>query len=158
MSRRRTSSTPNLSFECVVDSLNELFPGGAEYRAVQFVLPVCPAPAPRPRFTRDGYAYSPKTYVTWRGQVKPHVPALRPVISDLPCALALDLVMPPYKTVNTPWPKGDIDNYAKAIFDIVTSKGCIWKDDIQVNVGLIRKRFCEDGEEPHAHVYIREVP
>jgi hypothetical protein len=49
------------------------------YRAVWFVLPVKPMPAPRAKFTRDGYSYSPKPYVTWRGQVSPHIPHRAPL-------------------------------------------------------------------------------
>jgi len=114
-------------------------------------------PAPRPKFTRDGYAYSDKRYVTWRGQVAKHIPKLEPIISGLPCAVALDLVLPPYKTVKTPWPKGDVDNFAKAVFDIITKKEHIWKDDMQINLTIVQKRFAVGNEVSHAAVYIREI-
>ncbi len=149
--------TTSPSFDLLRDAVNGMYASGTGYRAVVFVLPVAPMPAPRPKFTRDGYAYSPKPYVTWRGQVGPHIPKLEPIISDVPCAVALDLVLPPYKTVKTPWPKGDVDNYAKAVFDIVTKKKHIWKDDVQVNLCVIQKRFCVGDETPHASVYIREI-
>jgi Holliday junction resolvase RusA-like endonuclease len=77
--------------------------------------------------------------------------------TGLRCAIALDLVLPPYKTVKTPWPKGDIDNYEKAVWDIITKKKHIWKDDIQVCLSLTNKRFADDHETPHAAVYIREI-
>jgi Holliday junction resolvase RusA-like endonuclease len=89
--------------------------------------------------------------------VSPHIPKLEPIITGLRCAIALDLVLPPYKTVKTPWPKGDIDNYEKAVWDIITKKKHIWKDDIQVCLSITGKRFTEDGEDPHAAVYIREI-
>jgi len=66
-------------------------------------------------------------------------------------------VLPPYKTVKTPWPKGDIDNYEKAIWDIITKGGHIWKDDVQVCLSSTNKRFTEGEEKPHAQVYIREM-
>lgn len=151
-------ATMSPSFKGLVDGLNDLLDyGDGVYRAVSFVLPVAPMPAPRPKFTRDGYAYSPKPYVTWRGQCRPHIPKLEPYIAGLRCAVALDLVLPPYKTVNTPWPKGDIDNYEKAVWDIITKGGHIWKDDVQVCLALTGKRFTINDERPHAQVYIREM-
>lgn len=148
----------NPSFEDLVDALNSLarYRGGEPYRAVRFVLPVQPMPAPRPKFTHDGYAYSPKPYVTWRGNVAPHIPKLEPTITGVRCAVALGLVLPPYKTVATPWPKGDVDNFEKSVYDIVTKRGHIWKDDVQICLNITLKRFSEDGESPHAEVYIRE--
>jgi Holliday junction resolvase RusA-like endonuclease len=146
------------SFKELVDLLNaSLDDDDRLYRAVSFVLPVAPMPAPRPKFTRDGYAYSPKAYVTWRGQCRPHIPALEPIISGIRCAIALDLVLPPYKTVKTPWPKGDIDNYEKSVWDIITKAGHIWKDDVQVCLSVTGKRFTVEDEKPHAEVYVREV-
>jgi Holliday junction resolvase RusA-like endonuclease len=157
--------TTSPSFEALKAALNDLLfirrekSGPPPYRAVSFVLPVQPMPAPRPKFTRDGYAYTGKAYVTWRGQVKPHIPALEPIITGLRVGIALDLVLPPYKTVKTPWPKGDIDNYEKAIWDIITKGGLIWKDDIQVCLSITGKRFArlDLDERPHAAVYIREI-
>lgn len=128
-----------------------------DYRALSFTLPVKPMPAPRACFTRDGFAYSPKVYVSWRGTCSKHLPSLEAIITDRRVAVVLDLVLPPYKTVNTPWAKGDIDNYEKALWDLVTRGGGIWKDDVQVCLALSSKRFHTVKEEPHTAVYIREM-
>jgi len=145
------------SFEELVEALNHILEDDGTYRAVSFILPVQPMPAPRPKFTRDGTLYTGKPYVTWRGRVAPHIPKLEPIIAGLRCAIALDLVLPPYKTVSTKWPKGDIDNYEKAVWDIVTRKKYIWKDDVQVCLSITGKRFTSSTEVPHAAVYIREI-
>jgi len=89
--------------------------------------------------------------------VSPHIPALESRIHNRRCGVVLDLALPPYKTVSTPWPKGDNDNYEKAVWDIITKGGPIWKDDVQVCLNLTGKRFITDGEKPHAAVYIREI-
>ena len=148
-------TSPN--FNELVEALDHMLEDDGTYRAVSFILPVKPFPAPRPKHTRDGTMYTPKPYVSWRGQVSPHIPQLEPIIAGLRCAIALDLVLPPYKTVATKWPIGDIDNYEKAVWDIITRKKHIWKDDVQVCLSITGKRFCIDDEKPHAAVYIREI-
>ena len=100
--------------------------------------------------------YFPKPYTIWRGNTMVHVPAMVPLL-DVPVALALDHVCPQYKTVDTQWARGDIDNHAKAIMDVITKSKRIWKDDMQVVLVVERKRFVKSGEKPHTAIYIREV-
>ena len=126
------------------------------FRSVSWVNPHAPMPAPRAKLTRTGLMYYPKLYTVWRGDTMVHVPAMVPLL-DVPVAIALDHVCPPYKTVTTQWARGDIDNFAKAILDVITKSKRIWKDDMQVTFMIERKRFAIIGEKPHTAIYIREV-
>lgn len=159
---RKKAATPaltNPSFDDLVDAVDELASGGPpgrDFKYVRLDLPVKPMPAPRPKATRDGVLYHERAYLTWRGEVARYFSKLEPRIEDVRVAVVLELVLPPYKTVSTPFAKGDNDNYEKAIWDVITKKGHIWKDDIQVCLNITLKRFADEGEEPHAKAYIRE--
>lgn len=154
MARKKRAATPR-SFN-LRDALNGILGKGTGYRSVSFVFPFQPLPAPRPRFTRQGIAYFPKPYQLYKADAAIHVPELVPIL-ETPVAVSLDFVCPPYKTVSTPWPKSDIDNYAKTVLDVITKTGRIWKDDIQVVFSVERKCFTKGDETPHTAIYIREV-
>jgi Holliday junction resolvase RusA-like endonuclease len=64
---------------------------------------------------------------------------------------------PRFKTVDRPCPKGDVDNYAKAVLDVLTKWGGVWDDDNQVTVLTTTKVFVADGEEPHTTITIAEL-
>jgi Holliday junction resolvase RusA-like endonuclease len=52
--------------------------------------------------------------------------------------------------------KPDADNLAKAIMDALTAVG-IWKDDTQVAVLLVTKRYANDPAPPHAVIRVEEL-
>lgn len=85
----------------------------------------------------------------------PHVPEVYPIIEG-PVYVRMELLLPLFKTVVRDLPKGDVDNYAKSVLDLLTSSERVWTDDIQVNHLEIFKRFVRDDEEPACHVFIRE--
>lgn len=64
--------------------------------------------------------------------------------------------MPPFKTVSRDFPRGDVDNYAKSVLDLITKREEIWHDDNQVVTLYTTKRLAVN-EEPHTFVYIREL-
>ena len=53
-----------------------------------------------------------------------------------------------------PLPRGDVDNFAKAVLDAITRSDLIWEDDHQVQACVTGKRFAEIGEEPHTFVMV----
>lgn len=55
------------------------------------------------------------------------------------------------KKITRETPRGDIDNYAKALFDAMTKKG-FWEDDDQIVYTTLSKRYAEVSEEPHITV------
>lgn len=52
---------------------------------------------------------------------------------------------------------GDIDKLCRAILDGLTTAG-IYSDDSRVTTLNATKRWCEQGETPHAHITIQEEP
>lgn len=112
-------------------------------------LPVNPVPAARPKLTRSGKAYYPKTYSKFKGAASK---AMRAAMMEagfhkrLTGPLLVSLVFcveRPGKT-KLQFPKPDVDNYAKAILD--ACNGHIWIDDEQVIALRAEKRWASYGE------------
>ena len=61
---------------------------------------------------------------------------------------------PPRSTRSSP--SFDADNGYKAITDCITKAQTHWKDDDQVTVAIISKRFTNEDEQPHVKVSIFE--
>lgn len=70
--------------------------------------------------------------------------------------VSLDLVCHKPKTTKRSNPRGDIDNYVKAVLDALTKKG-YWVDDDQITVIHAAKRWPDDKEEPHFYVRIEQA-
>lgn len=91
---------------------------------------VPPVPASRPRVTRWGVYYG-KTYKNYREEMdKALPPSARPPLEG-PLAVDVTFYIQKPKTTKRHWPRGDIDNYVKAILDAINGKG-YWVDDDQV--------------------------
>jgi len=67
--------------------------------------------------------------------------------------VTLDIVCHKPKSTKLITPRGDIDNYMKAILDAVTKKG-YWHDDAQVAEINAVKRYAMEHEEPHTNIEI----
>lgn len=61
----------------------------------------------------------------------------------------------PKKPANV-MPIGDVDNYAKAALDAITSAD-IWADDKLVVEMTVRKRYTEGHEQPHTFITIQDA-
>ncbi len=70
--------------------------------------------------------------------------------------VTLDLVAIKPKTTKRANPRGDIDNYIKAVLDALTKKG-YWIDDDQITELRAIKRWPDAHEEPHFTVRIEQV-
>ena len=68
----------------------------------------------------------------------------------------LDLVAVRPKTTKRDNPRGDIDNYIKAVLDALTKKG-YWIDDDQIITIEADKRWPEPKEDPHFTVWIEQA-
>ena len=113
------------------------------------VLSLAPVPAARPRIGKYG-AYYPKTYANWKyaatDMLEPHrmaEPYSHATRVDLLCVISKP------KNPARLWPRGDVDNYAKAVLDAITSSGTYWYDDVCITRLDVTKRYVEPGEEPH---------
>lgn len=69
------------------------------------------------------------------------------------CTVLVEQIVEKPKTSKKMFPRGDVDNYAKAPTDILTSKK-FWMDDDLITGLYTSKRFAEAGEEPRTEVTI----
>lgn len=117
-------------------------------------IPVNPVPCPRPRLTRGGFVYYPKTYRDYKAAAIKHVPELD-VEWDFPLAVHCDFVVCRPKKPTYDYPsRGDLDNFTKTAWDLITTAPGYWKDDRQIVVSTERKRWTKPGEEPHTRIEI----
>ncbi len=105
-------------------------------------------PASRPRVSKYGTYYT-KTYKAFRKEM---AEALKSWSTDpLGGSLLVDITFH-CKTPKKPtklWPRGDIDNYVKGVFDAFN--GIVWGDDDQVTAVRARKVY---SDCPHIYVTI----
>lgn len=71
-----------------------------------------------------------------------------------PLFVRLTSVVQKAKTSKLLWPRGDVDNYAKAPLDAITKAQVLWHDDDQVLELVTSKRFALPGEQPGTHVEV----
>lgn len=123
--------------------------------SLSFSIAVPPVPASRPRVTRWGVYYA-KTYKTW-------MDAAAVALSDVghrvdgPLRVSLLHVVARPKTTQRDYPRGDVDNYAKASLDAITKCERVWDDDDQILELITSKRFATPGEEPHTEVTVWQL-
>jgi Holliday junction resolvase RusA-like endonuclease len=118
-----------------------------------FALEIPPVPASRPRVGRWGVYYS-KTYKAYRKLLEETIVKARRSFGNAPCAVIMEFVVPKPKTTKRLWPRGDGDNYEKALLDGLTQHANIWEDDDQVLVGVWIKRYAEDDEKPGTYATV----
>lgn len=112
-----------------------------------------PVPASRPRVTRWGTYYT-KTYKNWMAEAAKLIPEPRAKLEGN-LEVFVSIVVDKPKTTKRSNPRGDIDNYLKAIFDALTKAG-YWIDDDQITKLEAVKRFTEKDELPHFGVNISQ--
>ena len=124
-------------------------------------IPVPPVPASRPRVLRSGHTYYGKTYARWMSAAERSLRQGAPEQFVLGRAdvsrVLVESVCPLFKTVTRALPKGDVDNYAKAVMDVM-SKVELWGDDKHVEALHSVKRFVRDDEEPFSRVLVTWDP
>lgn len=113
-----------------------------------------PVPASRPRVSKFGTYYSGRYKQYLKHSVAAIPKAGFPLQGDL--GIDMEFVCKKPKTTKRTNPRGDIDNYAKAIMDAITKLG-YWEDDDQVVTATMHKRFAEAEEAPHTRVNIYGV-
>lgn len=119
-----------------------------------------PVPASRPRVRRYGGVYYGKRYTEWREFAERYLPRVEKTYEGM-IHVEMEIVCSPPKTVKRSHPRGDIDNYIKAMLDAMTGtkdnpKG-YWLDDDQIVSMYAMKRFTLEGEEPYIRVTYAEV-
>jgi Holliday junction resolvase RusA-like endonuclease len=98
---------------------------------MKWKFPISPVAASRPRVSKWG-TYFTGTYKQFRADAKPVVlnaiGGWKPTDKQLKVILELYPTRP--KTSKLKYPRPDIDNYIKSIFDLCN--GIIWNDDVQI--------------------------
>lgn len=91
-----------------------------------------PTPASRPRVSRYGTYYG-KNYTKFRKLAEVEIPKVlgrkhKIYPANTPLEVTLVISVPkPRSGSDKAWPRGDVDNYAKGIYD--ACNGLVWKDD-----------------------------
>lgn len=109
-------------------------------------IPVDPVPASRPKVSKFGTYYS-KTYTAWRkaaatfvkSALENHEPETETLI------VTVDVIRKKPRTSKRDYPIGDVDNYVKAVLDVLNEAA--WVDDDQILHITATKRFAEPGEQ-----------
>lgn len=103
-----------------------------------------PSPASRPKVSRYGTYYG-KNYTKFRRQAEIEIPKV--IKNHTPYSLDTPLIVIATSYVNQPptserdWPRGDVDNYAKAILD--SCNGVVWEDDDSILLLVTSKAWSE---------------
>jgi Holliday junction resolvase RusA-like endonuclease len=122
-------------------------------------LAVQPAPASRPRVPRFGRPYYTGSYAEWRKSASDFVRGIKLTKerTEKPLVVVVEQVIEKPRTGKLLYPKGDADNHAKGPLDILTQDQRWWKDDDQVIVLAVFKRYSEAGEQAGSKIDIYEV-
>ena len=109
-------------------------------------FPGTPTTASRPRVTRQGWAYYEKSYKEW-------MKAAHAVLKKMPCAhfpgpvsVLIGIAVKRPKKPTNPFPRGDVDNFAKGPLDALT-KAEVWPDDNVVVKLTVRKWYTTCDED-----------
>ena len=115
-------------------------------------LAINPVPASRPRVERWGVRYN-EPYKSFKEQAKELVAESWPEdVFDDACTVLLEIVKQKPKTTKLAFPKPDIDNFEKAVYDAMSK--LVFKDDSQIQMAVVGKRWTREGEEPHISVTV----
>ena len=119
-------------------------------------FPLKPLPCPRPKIAvRGGYpkAYYPTNYKEWKEKAAALVAEAAANLDgpiDAPVSVEeLSMVTLRPKTTKLPFPKPDIDNLEKSVWDALVSGGLLKDDWLIYRVAEKVKRWTEEGEEEH---------
>ena len=116
---------------------------------IKFTVYGKPQGKARPRFTRQGRAYTPKNTVDYEEQIKQaYIAAGGTLISDTaPISICITARFKKAKTNKMDFPtlKPDADNIAKIVCDGLN--GVAYKDDKQITCLTVDKVWAEDGVE-----------
>lgn len=136
----------------LLDSLRSLFLAAT----LRLTVPVEPMPAPRPRFSKTGFAFMPKEYQLCSAKMLDYFLRQIPpgTVHEGPVALLIESVRTRPKTTKLIIPRGDTDNLAKTPMDALTKAQRAWVDDNQVAVLISTKRWTRPGEAAGVHIYL----
>ena len=121
----------------------------------EITLMITPVPKGRPRARRNGIMYTPKKTADYERDIAKllgHLPAIMGPIG-MSATFVLKRPVKTPKSVTGRFIKagsrGDLDNYIKALLDGCQRAGVVPNDAAVVELGVTRKVYAAQGEEPH---------
>ena len=112
----------------------------------EWVFPISPIAASRPRISKYG-AYYTGPYKKFRigcADCVYNILGTDFKLLEKPLHVDLELYITKPKKTKLTQPKADIDNFVKAIFDVMNGK--LWVDDTQVRTVYASKQWSDQGE------------
>ena len=125
------------------------------HRTSEHVILVEPMPAPRVKLTKYGTAYYPASYTAHMKEIARQLPKVLPPPLTGELQVTLEFVCPRPGISKFTTPKGDVDNLAKPILDVLTASGW-YEDDRQITDLYVTKRFADTDEQPHIRFKLHE--
>ena len=124
----------------------------------EWVFPISPVAASRPRVSRHG-AYFAGPYKIFRSECVDIIdfvlgPDFQPY--EQPIKVDVELFIRRPKTTKLVMPKADIDNFLKAVFDSLNKK--LWVDDNIIQSVYATKQWAEEGEGGYFTVGVDLLP
>jgi Holliday junction resolvase RusA-like endonuclease len=113
---------------------------------MNIIIPMEPVAKGRPKFTRQGFAYTPTKTRQAEKFIAAYVKSLSAPIFSAGVPLAMDVVLcclRPKSAKKRLYPPGDIDNYVKLILDALQGDGGIIPNDNQIVQLRAAKRYDE---------------
>ena len=107
---------------------------------------ISPIAASRPRVSRYG-AYFTGPYKKFRSECSEEVYEVLGTDFELiegPIIVDVELFITQPKKTKLEYPKADVDNFAKAVLDVLNNK--LWVDDSQIHTLHVTKQWAEVGE------------
>jgi len=119
----------------------------------EYQFNINPVPASRPRVSRYGTYHLP-TYREFRDKMKEDIESRRSDFtkSDGRLLVVVSCVVQSPKKTSRSLPRGDVDNYAKAVLDSLN--GVTWTDDDQIAILIAEKIF---GDVGHIKVEVHQL-
>lgn len=112
-------------------------------------IPITAVPASRPRVTRWG-VYFGKNYTRFKKEAKEIIPKIlkesgvtKPLTQPLEIKFVFEIKKP--RTSKLDFPRGDVDNYVKAIQDSLN--GFLYEDDKQIIKLTAEKTWSKEDKE-----------
>jgi len=148
--------TTTSKFNYLFEKFIKVFNKASESGLIEFALEVPPYPASRPRVSRWGTYYG-KKYQDFLNKAGTAALGYKGLKVEGPVVVFIENIVPKPKTTKREYPRGDVDNYAKGVLDVMTKSEKFWEDDDQVLILIVGKRFAEPDEEPRVNLYWAEI-
>lgn len=123
---------------------------------MKLTIPLDPLPASRPRVTRRGFAYYAEPYKSYKAELKKWLEEnYKGEKITVPITIKATFVAEQPKSTKLPFPKPDVDNYAKALLDAMNDVAM--EDDWLVLEGTFRKEWAPKGKPGYIKVEVELV-